>query len=285
MRRPGLTMSDEAIIKYPRTPHLEGSKLQPGDSAHDQVSIAELRSLYPDANWVSEEKLDGANTGLFFGRDLDLCLQSRGHLLRGGAREGQFNLFKQWATHFAAELLERFEDRYRSYHEWTFARHTQFYDALPHYLHEFDIWDSQEQIWLSTPRRHALLEGLPMVSVPVVGTEWPKSRKELESWVRPSLYRTKDWRENLAIQAERAGVDPEMALLESGASRPDADLSEGIYVKIEDSDQVLARFKYVRPGFLQTILESGTHWNDRPIVQNRLREGVDLFPAPARPGW
>lgn len=273
------------IIKYPRTPHIEGSKLQPGDSAHDQMSIAQLRALYPDAKWISEEKLDGANTGMFFDHGLDQHLQSRGHVLRGGAREGQFNLFKQWARHFEAELMERLEDRYRTYHEWTFAKHTQFYDALPHFLHEFDIWDAKEGIWLSTPRRHALLEGLPMISVPVIGTEWPRDRKHLASLVGPSIYRTENWRENLAIQAERAGVFPEQALMECGADKPDADLCEGIYIKIEDDDQVLARFKYVRAGFMQTILDSGTHWHDRPIVQNRLRDDVDLFPAPARPGW
>lgn len=273
------------IKKYPRTPHIEGSKLQPGDTAADQVSIAELRALYPDANWVSEEKLDGANTGLFFDQDLNMHLQSRGHVLRGGAREGQFNLFKQWAAHFEAELMDRLEDRYRTYHEWTFAKHTQFYDALPHYLHEFDIWDSKEEIWLSTPRRHALLEGLPIISVPVISTDWPRDQKDLASRIGPSLYRTENWRDNLAEQAERAGVPAAQALADCGADRPDADLAEGIYIKIEDEDQVLARFKFVRPGFLQTILESGTHWHDRPIIQNSLRDDVELFPAPTGPGW
>lgn len=276
---------DEQIIKYPRTPHIEGSKLQPGDSGHDQITIAKLREQYPGAAFISEEKLDGANTGLFFDRNLDMTLQSRGHALRGGAREAQFNLYKQWACQFEAELLERLEDRYRTYHEWTFAKHTQFYDRLPHYLHEFDIWDMKEQIWLSTPRRHALLEGLPVVSVPVISTDWPKDGKHLASMVGPSLYRSKEWRENLAVAADRAGVDPERALMEAGADKPDADLAEGIYIKIEDADQVLARFKYVRKGFLQTILDSGTHWHDRPIVQNQLRCDVELFPAAGGPGW
>jgi hypothetical protein len=273
-------MQQDEIIKYPRTPHAEGSRLQPGDSGHDQVSVAQLRALYPGANWVSEEKLDGAGSGLFFNRDLDLTLQSRGHILRGGAREAQFNLFKQWGRHFEAELLERFEDRYRSYHEWVFAKHTIFYDRLPHYLHEFDIYDTKERIWLSTPRRHALLEGLPMMSVPVIGTEWPRDGKELASLVGPSVYRSENWRDNLALSAERAGVDPHQALHEAGADKPDADLAEGIYIKIEDEEKVLARFKYVRPGFLQAILESGSHWHDRPIVQNWLRDDAELFPVP-----
>jgi hypothetical protein len=274
-----------SIIKYPRTPHIEGSKLQPGDTAAGQISIAKIREQFPNAKFISEEKLDGSNTGLFFDQDLNIHLQSRGHVLRGGAREAQFNLFKQWACHLEAELLERFEDRYRSYHEWTFAKHTQFYDQLPHFLHEFDIWDSKEQIWLSTPRRHALLEGLPVVSVPVISEEWPKDGRALADMVGPSLYRSENWRDNLAVAAEKAGVDPDRALRETGAHEPDADLAEGIYIKIEDDDQVLARFKYVRKGFLQTILDSETHWHDRPIIQNVMRDDAELFPSPSQAGF
>lgn len=271
---------DMEIIRYPRTPHLEGSKLQPGDSADGQMTIAAIRAAWPGATWVSEEKLDGANCATFFSPGLDLMQQSRGHVLNGGAREAQFNIFKQWGRATEADLFDRLEDRYRIYGEWCFAKHTQFYDAMPHYLHEFDIYDTREGIWLSTPRRHALLEGLPLVSVPVIGTEWPKDRKALHAQVGPSVYRTENWRENLAIAAEAAGVRPEQALHEAGADKKDADLAEGIYVKIEDADQVLARFKYVRAGFLQAILDSGTHWHARPIIQNGLQPGAELFARP-----
>ena len=29
--------------------------------------------------------------------------------------------------------------------------------------------------------------------------------------------------------------------------------------------------------FLTRVLDSGTHWLKRPVIPNRLREGVDLF--------
>jgi hypothetical protein len=57
------------IRKYPRTPHLAGSALQPGDDGADRVSIGELRALYPDAVLITEEKLDRANCGLSFSDD------------------------------------------------------------------------------------------------------------------------------------------------------------------------------------------------------------------------
>lgn len=279
-------MSPLEILKYPRTPHLEGSRLQPGDDGRDQISIAEVRDLYPGARFISEEKLDGGNAGISFDpASLDLLLQSRGHYLRGGAREGQFNLLKEWATHHEAELLERLEDRYICYGEWTFAMHTMFYDALPHFFHEFDIWDRKAQCFLSTPRRHELLRDSAVVSVPVLRADWPANLKEIRSWVGRSVYRSETWRDALRSSAEAAGVDPAQALRNAGADRLDADLCEGLYVKIEDEERVLARYKWVRSGFLQTILDNGTHWADRPIIRNRLAEGIDLFAQPEKHPW
>lgn len=66
--------------RYPRTPHLEGSRLQPGDHDLRQVPLAALRGAY----CVVEEKLDGANAGISVDDDGRLRLQSRGHTLVGG---------------------------------------------------------------------------------------------------------------------------------------------------------------------------------------------------------
>ena len=53
---------------------------------------------------------------------------------------------------------------------------------------------------------------------------------------------------------------------------------EGLYIKVEDDDTVVERLKYVRYSFLQTVVESKTHWLDRPIVPNKLDKDInDLF--------
>lgn len=81
------------ILKYPRTPHLRGSRLQVGDQA-DTVAYEALAGRHI----VVEEKLDGANAALSFGGDGSLLLQSRGHYLQidqMGGRERQFNAYKQ----------------------------------------------------------------------------------------------------------------------------------------------------------------------------------------------
>ena len=71
------------LHKYPRTHHLEGSRLQPGDEDSRSVPFASLAGRH----LVIEEKLDGANAGLSFDAEGRLRLQSRGHFLAGGSRE------------------------------------------------------------------------------------------------------------------------------------------------------------------------------------------------------
>jgi len=105
------------LFKYPRTPHLEGSRLQPGDDASDQVPLRALEGRHV----VIEEKLDGANSAVSFSAAAELLLQSRGHYLVGGGSERQFNLLKVWAAAHEARLLERLEDRYVLFGEWAYA--------------------------------------------------------------------------------------------------------------------------------------------------------------------
>ncbi len=96
------------FIKYPRTPHLRGSTLQVGDHDIEQIDIASLSG----GIFVWEEKLDGANAAFsFVGKD-ELQLQSRGHVLKGGVRERQFDLFKAWVeTHQTAFLRAAYRIR------------------------------------------------------------------------------------------------------------------------------------------------------------------------------
>ena len=51
--------------KYPRTQHLTGSRLQPGDEDLAQIPFAELQGKFV----VVEEKYDGANAGVSFTND------------------------------------------------------------------------------------------------------------------------------------------------------------------------------------------------------------------------
>jgi hypothetical protein len=58
------------FIKYPRTPHLRGSRLQDGDHDLEHVDLAGLT----DGALVWEEKVDGANAA-FTGAGRRRCLR------------------------------------------------------------------------------------------------------------------------------------------------------------------------------------------------------------------
>ncbi len=257
------------IVKYPRTHHVEGSRLQPGDEDLHSVPLAELSGC----PLVVEEKLDGANAAFSFDEEGRIHLQSRGHYLTGGARERHFGLFKTWAACHQRTLFEVVGPHRVVYGEWLYAKHTVFYDRLPHYFMEFDVLDTRNGEFLSTDRRHQLLRDLPLVSVPVVHRGPVASAGELAAMVRPSLYKSETWRESLAGAARAAGVDPARAARETDGE----DLSEGLYIKHEEEGRVVGRYKFVRASFLTAVLESESHWLDRPIVPNGLAEGVDLY--------
>ena len=247
-----------ALRKYPRTPHIAGSRLQPGDEDLAQVPLAELAGCH----LVIEEKLDGANSAISFSPDGELLLQSRGHYLAGRARERQFDLLKAWAQYYRAELEQTLGARYVMYGEWLYAKHTIFYDALPHYFIEFDVLDTQTDQCLSTPARRRLLTGLPIVSAPVIH-EGP-APPALEPLIGRSAFKSEAWRE-----AARELSLPHNEMDWSGAM-------EGLYIKDETPGHVRSRYKFVRASFHTAVLDSGSHWADRAITPNRLRAGVRI---------
>ena len=117
----------ESIKKYPRTPHLVGSRLQPGDEDLSQIPFAEIKGRH----LVVEEKCDGANTAISFSPEGELLLQSRGHYLTGGYRERHYNLMKQWANVHKDAFYEVLGSRYIMYGEWMYAKHTVFMINYP----------------------------------------------------------------------------------------------------------------------------------------------------------
>jgi hypothetical protein len=256
------------LAKYPRTAHLEGSRLQPGDEDLAAVPLARIAGRHI----VVEEKLDGANSALSFDDDGRLLLQSRGHYLTGGAREKHFALLKTWAAARQDVLRRRLGSRYVVYGEWLYAKHTVFYDALPHYFMEFDVLDRDSGEFLSTERRGELLGGLSLVSVPVLWSGTSSPRQRLDALIGHSLFKTPEWWGRLQAHATELGLDAQHVCDETDPSP----LAEGLYLKVEEGGAVRERYKYIRASFLTSVLESGTHWLKRPIVPNLLATGVDL---------
>lgn len=265
------------ILKYPRTQHIEGSRFQPGDEDLAGVPLSALAGKL----LVIEEKLDGANAGLSFTPGGELRLQSRGHYLTGGYRERHFALFKTWANAHRDALWRAIGDRYIVYGEWLYAKHTIYYDELPHYFLEFDIYDRANEAFLSTERRCELLRPAPVCSVPVLwrGVAAEPSASGLGALIGRSRYKSASWRDALADTARQKGLASERVAFETDP----ADEMEGLYIKVEAGDEVVGRYKFVRASFLTAVVDSGSHWLSRPIVPNRLKEGADIFAGAAAP--
>jgi hypothetical protein len=259
----------ELLYKYPRTHHIEGSGLQAGDDL-PATSFAELAGRY----LVVEEKMDGANCGLSFDQSGRLRLQSRGHYLAGGPRERQFELLKGWAARYTTDLWALLGDRFVLYGEWLYGKHSIFYTDLPHYLLEFDIYDMREDIFLATEQRRQMLVSAPFIaSVRVIHAGQLPSLAAVQALVGPSPFIAPDHREQLAAAAQGQSLDVGRVLHETDPSG----LMEGLYIKVEDGGTVKGRYKFVRPGFLQTVLDSGSHWQERPLLPNKLRAEVSLW--------
>jgi hypothetical protein len=137
---------------------------------------------------------------------------------------------------------------------------------------EFDVLDTATNEFLDTPRRAELLAGLPVTPVRVLfAGEFP-GETALRELVGPSHFVTKDAPERFCSAVTRLGWDVERAVRQTDLSGA----MEGLYVKVEENGAVTGRYKFVRAAFLQTVTADG-HWQDRPLIPNRLAAGVELF--------
>jgi len=166
--------------------------------------------------------------------------------------------------------------RYVMYGEWMYAKHSIYYDALPHYFMEFDILDRQTDRFLDTPSRRLITARMPVCSVPVLAEGSFRRMEDILKYLGNSCFITPEHMEKLRASAEKQGLDPDRICRETDSSMT----MEGLYLKIEENDCVTDRVKYVRASFLQTVEESGTHWLDRPIVPNGLNRDMSELLMP-----
>ena len=240
------------LPEYPRTLHLGDSG---GRTSKHGCAFAEVAGHH----LVIEEKVDGSHCGLGFDEHAELRVFTRNTVLESPPSRRDFALLDQLACEAIDELWDVLGDRYVLYGEWARVAHSIYYDALPSYFLEDDIFDREAGRFLSTPRREALVAALPPAfarSVVVLHSGSLTELAELHALVGPSTYKSERWRERCP---DRGAVE-------------DSDDMEGLYVKQEDPDFVLRRLKWVRPAFLAHIARSGEHWRARDELLNRLAD-------------
>ena len=105
------------FTKYPRTPHLFGSK---GTDDDKHLNEAESKRFVSDESLIVEEKLDGTNVGIHFSEAGEMVLQCRGHLITEGMHP-QYDLFKQWAAVKRHVMETQLENRFILFGEWVYC--------------------------------------------------------------------------------------------------------------------------------------------------------------------
>ncbi len=238
------------FTKYPRTPHLFGSK---GTDDDKHLGESESLAFIADESLIVEEKIDGTNVGIHFVDQGQMVLQCRGHLITEGMHP-QYDLFKQWTAAKQQVLEQMLGDQYILFGEWVYARHSVYYRQLSHYFFEFDIYDKQAAAFLDLDTRMSLIENTGIETVPVV-RRGAVNRSVLETLVGPSQFDSQ---------------------FENPITNRVDNLMEGLYLRTEANGLVTGRAKLVRPEFVEKIKQS-THWQHREMVPNQLAEHVDIW--------
>lgn len=238
------------FVKYPRTPHLSGSK---GTDDDKHLGASESGDFLNDPSLIVEEKLDGTNVGVHFTAEGRLMMQCRGHEITEGMHP-QYDLFKQWVAVKRAVLEDMLSDRFILFGEWLYARHSIHYRSLSHYFFEFDIYDKEAERFLDLETRLALIDGKGIETVPVIH-QGVIDAEQLTRLIGRSAFDA--WFDNPLT------------------GRPD-DRMEGVYLRTERDGFVTGRAKLVRPEFIEKIKQS-EHWQHRELVPNLLRDGVEIW--------
>src|SRR5262245_27072446 len=242
--------SRDDFVKYPRTPHLFGSR-----GTDDDKHLGERESLdfLAEPSLIVEEQLDGTNVGIHFTSAGRMVLQCRGHEITTGMH-AQYDLFKQWTMGKRPVLEAMLEDRLILFGEWLYARHSVHYRSLPHYFFEFDIYDKEREAFLDLESRLAILDGAGVLPVPVVH-HGPVTAEGLRKLIGPSRFDSR---------------------FENPLTGRTDDLMEGLYRRTEADGCVTGRAKLVRAEFVEKVKQS-QHWQHQALVPNLLAPGAEIW--------
>jgi hypothetical protein len=238
------------FVKYPRTPHLFGSK---GTDDDKHLGRKASEAFIADPSLIVEEKLDGTNVGIHFTSQGRMVLQCRGHEITEGMHP-QYDLFKQWTSVKRPVLESMLADSLILYGEWLYAKHSVHYRKLPHYFFEFDIYDKAAAQFLDLEARLELLQGTGIHTVPLV-FRGRTTAERLRDLISPSAF-------DSAFDNPLSGTTD--------------NLMEGLYLRTEANGYVTGRAKMVRPEFVEKVKQS-EHWQHQIMVPNKLADGVDVW--------
>ena len=145
-------------------------------------------------------------------------------------------------------------------------KHCVYYDALPSYFIEYDIFDLDKEIFLDTKSRRNIINQYnlqthnKLTSAHVVHQNGIKTINELVNLLDIKVAFGK------TINCESSFLEKYHKSLEGSLYDT---YPEGFYIKTEKNGMVMGRYKFIRKSFLARILAS-EHWNNKQTVKNQL---------------
>lgn len=229
-----LTVEMAEFFRFPTTPHLAWLSADVAPRSDKVLSASEMEEFL-SGQVVVEEKVDGANLGIFVAPDGQLRIQNRGQYI-ASPFHGQFARLPAWLEKHGPHLGEALPQGIVVFGEWCAAKHSLRYDMLPDWLLVFDVYDRAERHFWSSGRRDNLAARLGLATVPQI------------------------FRGETDLAALTQLLDTRMSALRAGPM-------EGVIVRSESPDWCIRRAKLVRGDFTQAI---GEHWSRRSIEWNRI---------------
>jgi len=230
-------------FKFPKTEHC----INLGAATTDDI-MANTTNDFADAlkngTLIVEEKLDGANLGIFFDSEWNLLLQNRGHFVNKetGAQWPSLELF--FNSEVKIRLAKTLRQRFAVFGEWLYAKHSILYTKLPSLFVAFDVFDRAAGKFLSVESRNRILAEAGLEIVPRLS--------------------------KLPASLGKMAIEPFLGVLRSKFSD---ELAEGIVLRIDEpscpgaSSFLIRRAKIVR-GVFQDCIEE--HWTRQEFVKNHL---------------
>ncbi len=240
---------------YPKTHHIAGSG---GPHTKKRLNF----SLLQGKQLTIEEKVDGTHCGLFFDEQANLRVFSRNTILTQENCPGDLKELLNQAEIYLDQLWDTLGDRYVLYGEWVYAAHSIFYDQLPAYFLEDDVFDRKSNAFLDTETRKQILGGLPdyfKTPAPILYQGNFERETELLKLAGASCFKSANWRSQIPSDQKPRFIA--------------SNLAEGLYIKVEEGGFVRERYKWIQPGFLGHILNNKTHWRHQSLLRNLLNPG------------
>lgn len=223
----GFKINYNLITKFPRTKHITNlGSMSRDDLMYTAKDLADFLSM----DLTVEEKIDGANLGIFYDCDTyKIKAQNRSHFV-DSSYHAQFKLLDKWILNHTPQLMKIFDKGdYIIYGEWVYLKHSINYVKLPDYFIAYDIYDRVHDIFLKRSESELLLKDSTIAMVPIIYTG-------------------------------KATLDKLKSLVQTKSQYYYGPI-EGIYVRAFENDIVKYRGKIVRSNFICGDVDGNVnHW-------------------------